>query len=81
MQLASCAFCLAFARAGKSIVARMAMMAMTTSDSIKVNARRKWSFDFIQFEKHNTLTAIAAMAHSGGAMAHVETGRAFRPLR
>jgi hypothetical protein len=31
------ALCLAFARAGKSIAAKMAMMAMTTNNSIKVN--------------------------------------------
>src|SRR5882724_6737094 len=30
------ALCLAFARAGKSIAAKMAMMAMTTNNSIKV---------------------------------------------
>ena len=33
-----CAFCLAFASAGKSMLARMAIIAMTTSSSIKVNA-------------------------------------------
>src|SRR5213596_1065955 len=31
-------FCLAFVRAGRSIAARMAMMAMTTSSSINVKA-------------------------------------------
>src|SRR6185369_11064174 len=35
-----CAFSLALARAGNNIAARMAMMAMTTSNSINVKARR-----------------------------------------
>src|SRR5665213_1844080 len=35
-----CAFCLALDKAGSSIAARIAMMAMTTSNSIKVNPRR-----------------------------------------
>ena len=34
------AFCFAFDSAGKSMAARMAMMAMTTNSSIKVNAFR-----------------------------------------
>ena len=33
------AFCLALARAGRSKAAKIAMMAMTTSSSINVNAR------------------------------------------
>ena len=37
MQPMPCAFCLALANAGSSMAARMAMMAMTTSSSIKVN--------------------------------------------
>src|SRR6266851_10364864 len=37
-----CPFCLALARAGKSIAARMAMMAMTTSSSISVKPPHCW---------------------------------------
>src|SRR2546426_885248 len=37
MQAVCLPFCLALARAGRSIAARMAMMAMTTSSSINVN--------------------------------------------
>src|SRR4051794_40394807 len=37
-QLIWLAFCLAFARAGSSIAARIAIMAMTTSNSISVKA-------------------------------------------
>src|ERR1700692_1648173 len=40
-QLASVALSLALANAGKSIAAKMAIMAMTTSNSIKVNALRR----------------------------------------
>jgi hypothetical protein len=39
LQLVVHAFCLAEASAGRSIAARMAMMAMTTSNSINVKAR------------------------------------------
>src|SRR5262245_60670300 len=42
------AFSLAFARAGNNKAARMAMIAITTSNSIKVNPRR--AFDFIKRE-------------------------------
>jgi hypothetical protein len=38
MQDVCCAFAFALASAGSSIAARMAMMAMTTSNSINVNA-------------------------------------------
>ncbi len=38
VQLDCCAFAFALANAGKSIAARMAMMAMTTSNSIRVKA-------------------------------------------
>src|SRR5215471_3717782 len=38
MQPVPCAFCLALARAGRSIAARMAMMAITTNSSISVKA-------------------------------------------
>ena len=38
MQFAVCAFFFAAASAGNNIAARMAMMAMTTSNSIKVKA-------------------------------------------
>jgi hypothetical protein len=38
MQNAACAFALAFAKAGNSIAAEMAIMAITTSSSISVNA-------------------------------------------
>ena len=37
-----CALRLAFDKAGRSIAARMAMMAMTTSSSISVKATRAW---------------------------------------
>ena len=40
MHSACCPFCLALESAGSSIAARIAMMAMTTSSSINVNARR-----------------------------------------
>jgi hypothetical protein len=36
-----CAFNFALLKAGNNIAARMAMMAMTTSNSISVNARRR----------------------------------------
>jgi hypothetical protein len=39
MHWIECAFCLALASAGKSSAARMAMMAITTSSSIRVNPR------------------------------------------
>src|SRR6266487_2523092 len=39
MQFVAWAFCLARASAGNSIAAKMAMMAITTSNSIRVNAR------------------------------------------
>ncbi len=42
-------FCLADDNAGNSIAARMAMMAMTTSNSIKVNAAQFDLFCRIQF--------------------------------
>src|ERR1035437_10399784 len=38
-QFACTAFCLALANAGNNSAARMAMMAMTTSSSMRVNAR------------------------------------------
>ena len=38
MHLTVWAFCLAVAKAGRSIPAKIAMMAMTTSNSIKVKA-------------------------------------------
>src|SRR5438270_13036589 len=41
MQLMPWAFCLLLVRAGKSMAARMAIMAMTTSNSIKVKARAR----------------------------------------
>ena len=41
MQLVRLACSLALARAGNSIAARIAMMAMTTSSSIKVKPRRR----------------------------------------
>ena len=46
MQTAWFAFALACCKAGRSIAARMAIMAMTTSNSISVNARtcREWRF-------------------------------------
>jgi hypothetical protein len=40
MHLIELAFAFAFAKAGKSIPARMAMMAMTTRSSIRVKPRR-----------------------------------------
>src|SRR5665213_854610 len=40
-QFTCCAFCFALASAGSSIAARIAMMAITTSSSISVNARIK----------------------------------------
>src|SRR6185369_10959954 len=39
------AFILALERAGSSMAARMAMMAMTTSSSIRVKARLEWRRD------------------------------------
>src|SRR6188474_3223422 len=45
MQAIPVAFCLALASAGKSIPARMAMIAMTTSNSIKVKAERLRRFN------------------------------------
>jgi hypothetical protein len=44
MQEMLCAFCFALLRAGRSIAARMAMMAITTSNSINVKAQR-WFAD------------------------------------
>src|SRR3954464_9860066 len=41
MHLIPCAFVFAFARAGKSIPARIAMIAITTSSSIKVKPRAR----------------------------------------
>ena len=38
MQLMPAAFCLARANAGNNMAAKMAMMAITTNNSIKVNA-------------------------------------------
>jgi hypothetical protein len=46
MQTVRIPLSLAEARAGKSSAARMAMMAMTTSNSINVNAR-EWEEGFI----------------------------------
>src|SRR5262245_23519285 len=40
MQLTSTAFCFALPKAGSNIAARMAMMAITTSNSISVNPER-----------------------------------------
>src|SRR5437868_5278132 len=55
------AFAFALARAGKSKLARIAMMAMTTSNSIKVNpltALDNWRFelipDFLQWRASRT---------------------------
>jgi len=53
MQPVCLAFCFALARAGNSIAARIAMMAITTKSSIKVNAPRnplerrqpRWDFN------------------------------------
>src|SRR5882724_10736 len=54
MQWAPRAFCFALARDGRSMAARMAMMAMTTSNSIRVKAggagffpRAIWGFDLV----------------------------------
>jgi len=43
-----CALAFALAKAGNSIPAKMAMMAITTSNSISVNARL--GFGFISFQ-------------------------------
>ena len=43
-QEAAMAFSLALAKAGRSIAARIAMMAITTSNSIRVKAWRKLCF-------------------------------------
>ena len=42
MQLDWQALALALASAGRSIAARMAMMAITTSNSMRVKAERRW---------------------------------------
>src|SRR5258707_846063 len=54
MQLASLAFCLARLKAGRSIAARMAMIAITTSNSISVKAvtDRELLFDVPQLRKN-----------------------------
>jgi uncharacterized membrane protein len=44
MQKVFCAAILAFAKAGNSMAARMAMMAMTTNSSIKVNPFFRFGF-------------------------------------
>src|SRR2546426_301881 len=52
IHLIPCALVLALARAGRSMLARIAIIAITTSSSIKVNAQRDWlgelliAFDF-----------------------------------
>ena len=40
MHCTPCAFSFAFVNAGKSIAAKMAMIAMTTNNSMRVNARK-----------------------------------------
>src|ERR1035437_7805371 len=55
MQPIACAFCLALVSAGSSIAARMAIIAMTTSNSMRVKPRwreaafRGWVWGFIGF--------------------------------
>jgi hypothetical protein len=51
MQDAACAFALAFAKAGNSIAAKMAMMAITTNSSISVNAVEQHFF--VSFIENN----------------------------
>jgi hypothetical protein len=46
-------FALALPNAGKSIAARVAIMAMTTSSSIKVNARRRSALNTLGSESEN----------------------------
>jgi hypothetical protein len=47
---AAVAFCFALLRAGNSIAARMAMMAITTSSSIRVNPEVKRACGSLGFE-------------------------------
>ena len=68
------AFAFAFDSAGKSIAARMAMMAMTTRSSIKVNAqrvppRRRWAHflisDFELNEFFIMFQSVTSQSHGG----------------
>ena len=47
MQLAEKALALARVNAGSSIAARMAMIAITTSSSIRVNPPREWAVSLL----------------------------------
>ena len=55
-QVADCAFFLAMAKAGNSIAARMAMIAITTSNSIKVKARNE-PFRHVRRAKTNEIVS------------------------
>jgi hypothetical protein len=56
MQTAACALCFARLKAGKSMDAKIPMMAMTTNNSISVNAHR---FEFVaDFFPFISLTAL-----------------------
>src|SRR5438093_11682513 len=56
-----CALVLAFASAGKSNPARIAMMAMTTSNSIKVKPLSEKGFAFIDWLLPLSLADVSAM--------------------
>src|ERR1700733_10009505 len=66
-QFARFAFSLALASAGSSIAARMAMMAMTTSNSIRVKApiRRAGAFTWNPLIRLHIITLLIKSGHQG----------------
>src|SRR5205807_1662373 len=67
MHCVALAFCLAAASAGNSIAARMAMMAMTTSNSMRVKAGRLIRF----FEQDSFMDCYNLKATSKNRLVHV----------
>jgi hypothetical protein len=68
--LIPCAFFLAEASAGSSIAAKMAMMAMTTNNSMSVNARERvaWKLNFciLQGREHGDELDMAFIQLNSG---------------
>jgi hypothetical protein len=60
MQEMPCAFCLALANAGNRRAAKMAMMAITTSSSMSVNARLDSAFISLQLSILHPSCAVFA---------------------
>src|SRR2546422_11770669 len=83
MQKMFCVFCLALAKAGSSSPARMAMMAITTRSSIKVNPSRR---SFFAAEMHLVLglgvfIRVRQLTEQRSFEPHVQAWRKISPTQ